>query len=184
MQVKDRNRSARSIATLAIVSLVLQLGFAPSLVLGQGHPNFAFIFVGIIALSIGGRTAVTCGFFAGLLFDLSSTGPVGLCSLLFSLAAYILGIELRDRVSEEPMMTLIPFSVATLCVALCYNISMVAFGASNSLLEALVFRALPTTLLTVLCYLPYLFIVSLAHGGSQRPNTPMKSRNRYTLGNR
>jgi len=183
MQVKDRNRNRRNIGLLALIALVLQLGIAPAITLGQGHPNFMFVFAAVVALSIGGQTGVVTAFVAGLLMDLSSTGPLGLSSLLFCISCYILGMEVRDRIAEEPGMTVIPFAVAALGVSLCYGIAMLLYGASESLLEAIVFRALPSTLLTILGYLPFLFVMGRAGAGPLRGGGG-KHRSRYTLGNR
>ena len=184
MQVNDRNRNRRNIGLLALIALVLQLGIAPAITIGQGHPNFAFVFAAVVALSIGGQTGVLVSFVAGLLVDLSSTGPIGLSALLFSIACYILGMEVRDRIAEEPSMTLIPFAVAALCVSLFYAIAMLLVGESESLLEAIVFRALPSTLLTILGYVPFLLIMGRAGGSGLRGGVTGKHRSRYTLGNR
>lgn len=183
MQVKDRNRNRRNIGLLALIALVLQLGIAPAITWGQGHPNFVFIFAAVVALSIGGQTGVVSAFAAGLVMDLSTTGPVGLYALLFSIACYILGMEVRDRIAEEPSMTLIPFAVAALCVSLFYAIAMLLYGASESFLEAIVFRALPSTVLTILGYLPFLFVMGRGGTSGLRGGTG-KHRSRYTLGNR
>jgi rod shape-determining protein MreD len=184
MQVNDRNRDRRSIGVLAVISLLCQLGIAPAIALGNGHPDFAFVFVAVVAFTIGGETGVLAAFFAGLVFDLSSTGPIGLMALLFPIAAYALGIEVRDRIAEEPVMTIIPFVIAAFCVAVCYNIAMLLYGVTDSFFDALVFRALPTTFLTFIAYLPFLFILGRAHGGIRVGGSSGKHRSRYTLGNR
>ena len=88
MRLTDRNRDVHNIVLLAIVCLVLQLALAPNIALLQGHANFACIFAMLIALSIGGRTGTICGFVAGILYDLSSTSPIGLMALLLTVMSY------------------------------------------------------------------------------------------------
>lgn len=187
MQVKDRNRNRRSIGTLALVSLFCQLGLAPGIALGNGHPNFALVFSGVVALSIGGETGVMSAFFAGLVYDLSSTGPIGLMALFCTIAAFVMGMEVRDRLSEESMLTIIPFSVATLSVCLAYNLAMLLFGQAASFVDAVVFRALPSTPLTIIAYILYVLVIGRSHQGGLRmgvPSTPGRHSSRYTLGNR
>lgn len=184
MQVKDRNKNRRSIGVLALVALFLQLGIAPTISLGGGHPNFAFVFAAVVALSIGGGTGVGSGFAAGLIYDLSTTGPIGLMALMLTVASYILGIEVRDRISEEPMMTLIPFAGGALGVSLVFSLLMLAFGHGVSLFDAVFLRALPSTLLTTIAYLPFLFFMGRSHRpGGLRSGTPGRQ-SRYTIGNR
>ena len=81
MQVADRNREARTTVVLAVACLVLQLALAPNLALGNGRANFALVFAACVALTKGGQRAVISGFVAGLVFDLSTTGPVGLMAV-------------------------------------------------------------------------------------------------------
>jgi len=185
MQVKDRNKNRRSIGTLALVSLFCQLGLAPAIALASGHPNFAFVFAAVVALSIGGGTGVASAFVAGLVYDLSTTGPIGLMALLLTIAAYILGIEVRDRISEEPSMTLIPFSIAAFAVSLLYHLSMFLYGQADSLFGAIFFRTLPTTVLTILAYLPYLYFLGRTRQGGLRMGQGRGAHSsRYTMGNR
>ena len=81
MQVNDRNKNRRSIGLLALVSLLCHLILGPAIGIFGGHPNFALVFAGIVALSIGGNTGVAAGFAAGLAYDLTATSPVGLMAL-------------------------------------------------------------------------------------------------------
>ncbi len=92
MQVADEIKSCAPAALLSpSMCLILQLALAPNISLAQGHINFALIFCALMALKIGGKTGTICGFCAGLLYDLSSTSPVGLMALLLTVMSYILG---------------------------------------------------------------------------------------------
>lgn len=184
MQVKDRNKNRKSIGLLALVGLFCQLGLAPSIALGGGHPNFALLFTAVVALSIGGGTGVAAGFAAGLVYDLSTTGPIGLMALILTITAYVLGIEVHDRISEEPLMTIIPFVGAALSVSLTYSLLALAFGMGESLFDAIFLRALPSALLTTVFYVPFVLILGRTRrGGGVRPGTPGRQ-SRYTIGNR
>ena len=102
MQVKDKRKSRRGVGVLALVCLVCHLALAPNIALGNGHANFALVFAEVVALSVGGPTGVLCGFLGGLVYDLSSTGPIGLMAFLLTAAAYPLGMEVHDRIGEDP----------------------------------------------------------------------------------
>ena len=80
MQVKDSVRSRRDFGLLAVICLVVQIALAPNIALGNGRANMALVFAGLASLMIGGRTGVVCGFVAGLIFDLSTTGPIRGCA--------------------------------------------------------------------------------------------------------
>ena len=99
MQVSDRNKNSRSIITLAVICFILQIALTPQVSFGGGVINFALIFSAAIALKYGGKTGVICGFTAGLIYDLTSTNPLGLMALLLVVSSYILGQEVRDRIS-------------------------------------------------------------------------------------
>lgn len=166
MQVNDRSKNQRSTGVVALICFVCQLALSSYLGMANGHPNFALIFSIVIALSMGGRVAVISGFVAGLVFDLSSTGPVGLMALLLSVSSYILGSEMRDRYSDEVKDTLLPAGGTILAVSVAYNLTMLVVGQSDSLIDALIFRSLPTALLTALCYAPFAVLAGRGHKGS------------------
>lgn len=160
MQVADKNRDARGMALLAVLCAVLQLALAPNLGLGNGRANFALVFSACVALSIGGRRGVLAGFAAGLFFDLSTTGPVGLMAFCLTVSSYVLGLEGRGRMVGDLASSVARFSAASLAVSLAYHLAMLLVGQADSLLDVVVFRTLPTALLTVACFLPFAYYVS------------------------
>lgn len=165
MQVKDKNKNRKSVGVLALVCLLLQLALSPNIALGNGHPNFAFVFAAVCALTIGGRTGVACGFGAGIIYDLTATSPVGLMALLLTCAAYGLGIEARDRIADNPVTTFIPVTIAALCVFSLYHMTMLLVGLSANIIDALLLRTIPSVLLTVLAYVAFALALGRRHGG-------------------
>lgn len=163
MQVADRNRETRSTLVLAVICGVAQLALAPNIGLGNGRANFALIFSACVSLLVGGRRAVLAGFFAGLFFDLSTTGPVGLMAFCLSVSSFVLGLEERNRMSGDFMVTLALFCGASLGVSLVYHLAMLLVGQADSLLDVLVFRTLPTTLLTIVFFVPFAYYFSRMH---------------------
>lgn len=176
MQVADKNRDRRGTLMLAIVCAVCQLALAPNMGIGNGRANFALIFTACVAFNVGGRRGVLAGFFAGLFFDLSTTGPVGLMAGCCAAAAYLMGQEGRNRMAGEFGATVAEFSVATLVVSLIYHFAMLVVGQSSSLLDVFVLRTLPTALLTIIAFLPFAWFYSRSTGGG--PSLSMGGRHR------
>ena len=158
MQVKDANKSRRSMLLLAGVCLLLQLTLAPYVRLGSGYVNFALVFVGVMALSEGGKGAVLAGFFAGLVYDLTSTTPVGLMALLLTAFAYVLGIEDRNRFADGIVSSLTSYGVGSLCVLLAYHLTMLLLGETDSFADLLLLRTVPSFALTFLAFLPFAYL--------------------------
>ncbi len=160
MQVADKNRDVRSIVLLAVLCAVLQLALAPNLGLGNGRANFALIFSACVSLGMGGRRGVLAGFAAGLFFDLSTTGPVGLMAFCLTVSSYLLGTECRNRMAGDFATPVALFSGAALGVSLVYHLAMLLVGQADSLLDVIVFRTLPTALLTIVFFLPFAYYSS------------------------
>lgn len=188
MQIRDTNRNRRDFGTLAIVCLVLQLALAPHIALGNGRANMALVFAGLISLLVGGRVCVVCGFLAGLVFDLSTTGPIGLMAFLLTVSSYVMGIEARNRMADDFPGTMRRFLWMAGAVTLAYHVAMLLVGDASSLLDLVFLRALPTLALTVLAFVPFAYYIchetgnALSLGG--KPSKSARSRgSHYDLGN-
>jgi rod shape-determining protein MreD len=171
MQKKDANRSRYGNIALAALCFVLQLALAPNLSLGSGRLNFAVIFAFCISLLVGGRRGVVYSFFAGLVFDLSTTGPVGLMALLLTVTSYVLGLEERNRFSDGSAACLSSFAISSFAVIFLYHLAMLGMGRDESLFDALLMRTLPSYALTFVAYLffNHHFTKDAAGGVSARP---------------
>ncbi|MEE8704381.1 MAG: rod shape-determining protein MreD [Olsenella sp.] len=171
MQNKDANRSRYGNIALAALCFVLQLALAPNLSLGSGRLNFAVIFAFCISLLVGGRRGVVYSFFAGLVFDLSTTGPVGLMALLLTVTSYVLGLEERNRFSDGSAACLSSFAISSFAVIFLYHLAMLGMGQAESLFDALLMRTLPSYALTFVAYLffNHHFTKDAAGGVSARP---------------
>lgn len=186
MQVKDTNKNKRSIGWLALACLVLQLAVAPNLALGNGRINFALIFSAVVALTIGGRTGVLCGFLAGLVFDLSTTGPVGLMALLLTVSSFQMGMECRNRLAGELGPSMILFVIHAVLVSLFYHLAMLIVGQASSVFDVIVLRTLPTLLLTVLAFVPFAIVYSRGEGSGlsgRQLGSHSKRGSKYNIGN-
>lgn len=167
MQVADRGRDVRGTIVLAVVCAVAQLALAPNIALGNGHPNFALIFSACVALQVGGTRGVVAGCAAGLFFDLSATSPIGLMAFCLSVSSFALGLEQRNRMAGDLASTMGLFCGAALGVSLVYHLAMLLVGQASSIVDAIVFRALPTLLLTVVFFAPFAYYYSRVRVSSQ-----------------
>ena len=160
MQVVDRNREVRTTVVLAVVCLVLQLALAPNLGLGNGRANFGLVLVGSIVLFSSSRHPVLAGFLSGLVFDLCTTGPIGLMAFCLTVAAFALGLEGVGRGAGDLGSAMVRFSVAAAAVSLVYHLAMLLTGATSSFVDAVFLRALPTALLTIVAFVPFAYYLS------------------------
>lgn len=187
MQVKDTNKNRRNTAVLAGVCLVLQLAVAPHILLGNGCANFALVFAGILALSMGGRVGVLAGFGMGLLYDFTATTPIGLMSLLFTVFCYVLGSEKRNRFGDGLVSSLTTFSIGALCVLLSYHMAMLMLGQAEGFYDVLVLRTLPSFALTFIAFLPFAYLqvrsTSKVHGRSKGASSSHRGSQHYDVSN-
>lgn len=177
MRVQDQNRVRHTTVVVAVVCLVCQLAVVPQLGPLSGWANLCLVYAVCMALFRGGTEGVVCGFVAGLVFDLSSTGPVGLMALLLTVAAYLLGSEGRNRLAEDAQVAALQGGVACLAVSVAYALFQLALGQASSLVEALFLRGLPSGVLSFVCLLPFLWALSRPSrqatlGGSGRHGMP------------
>lgn len=165
MQVKDTNRVRRSQWLAALLSLFVHLAIAPNLGIASGRANLMLAFAAYVALGIGGEAGVLAGFLAGLAFDLTTTGPIGLMALELSVASYVLGREMRNRLADDTVGSARAFLFAALGVELVYGLAMLVTGNSSGFLVSIVTRFLPSVLLDCVFFVPYLLVGSRGNRG-------------------
>ncbi len=164
MQVKDSVRNRRDLGILALVCLVLQVAIAPNIALGNGRANMGLVFAGIVSLLVGGRVGVFAGFLAGLVFDLSTTGPIGLMAFLLTGGSFVVGIEARNRMADDFSGSMRIFSAMTLVVSFLYHVTMLLVGQATSVIDVIALRTIPTVILTVVAFAPFAYFLSHATG--------------------
>lgn len=188
MQVKDSVRSRRDFGILAAICLFVQIALAPNIALGNGRANMALVFAGIASLMMGGRTGVICGFVAGFIFDLSTTGPIGLMAFLLTVGSFVTGIESRNRMADDFAGSMTAFARLCCAVTVLYHVAMLLVGDATSLVDVVFLRSVPTIILTMLGFTPFAYVIShetgsaLSLGG--KPSKSARSHgSRYDIGN-
>lgn len=164
MQVIDKNTKKRLTITLSVICVLLQLILAPNIPLFEGRINFMLILSALLAQLVGGRYGTIVGFLAGLFYDFCSTGPLGLMALLLTVSSYVLGMEVRNKLNDDPSVSITQFAIATSAVCVAYALALVMVE-NVSILGAIFIRALPSAIVTVICYLPFVTVLSRNRGG-------------------
>lgn len=165
MQIGNANAMRRTITTLAVVCAVLQLALAPNIGIADGRASFALVFTACMAMLVGGRKGVIGGFCAGLFFDLTTTGPIGLMAFELTIAAYLLGSAGRNRLAEDMSGSVQGYVVAALIVSFVYSLTMILVGQGGSFVDLIFLRTIPTAFLDCIAFLPFAYFLSRGPSG-------------------
>ena len=176
MDLRDSGSSGVGFAVLCVICAFAQLAISPNLNLFGGCANFALILTACVAMSEGGSKAIITGFCAGLFFDLSTVGPMGLMCLELTVLGALVGASGRNRFAESPLALARVYALSAASVELAYQLCSVMVGHSGSLWDALVFRFLPGVFLDLVFFVPFAFFYlrqvtagsSLGFGGKGR----------------
>lgn len=164
MIVHDTGKSKRTAAVLAVVLLVLQLGFAPNIAILGGRANLALVFVGLTCLGGQPAHAPWQGFLAGLAYDLCGSGPIGLMAILLTLTAWVFAASDRPAPTEDATGALMAFVPMALVVGVAYAICLLVLGQAGSFVDAVFLRAIPGAVLDCLSFALASWV--LAHTGA------------------
>lgn len=181
MLVNDTNKRRRTVTILAVICAVLQVGFAPHLVIANGQPNFLLIFAGLVALQTGGSYAVVAGFLAGLFFDLVTTGPIGLMAGLLTVLGLVLGLGERSRLTDEAAGAVRLFAMGAAAVELLYQAGLAVAGQGAGIAEMLFARWLPSTVWDILLFLPFCWVLGHMQTGTPQLGNKRKGKGRKGL---
>jgi rod shape-determining protein MreD len=166
MQVKDRAKSRRWLFILALIGLVVQVMVAPYLTIANGQVNALMVCAFGVALAEGGSRGVVAGFVAGLLYDLLTTGPIGLMALLLTIASFVLGAGNSAQTLGERRSWLMAVAAAA-AVELIYWLVCLAWGGAGVGVLALLAGWVPSVVLDALALALMIFcLVRILGGGS------------------
>lgn len=143
-------------AVAIVIAAVLQAALAPHMAILGVTPNFLLLVVVTLAMVEGSTPGAVAGFFAGLMFDLLGSGPIGPGALVLTAVGYLAG-SLADNVfAESWLMPVSVVLVASLLAELAYGGLLAIVGVESQFL-GIVFRivlpgALYNTVLAILVY--------------------------------
>ena len=160
MDVRDPIRARKALIFVCAVAVTLQLAIAPQVSLFGGRFNFMVVLALVMAPSCDIRSAVLTGFFAGLFFDLTSPVPVGLMSLVLTIACFGLSMSSHGIGGGLSAASLRLAFGSILLVDLAYGLALYFLGVEGSILYALAVHGLASSVLDALAAVPFLMFGS------------------------
>jgi rod shape-determining protein MreD len=133
---------------LFAVSIVLQVTIAPLFSIREVAPDFILITVIAISLQKGKAWGVIAGFLGGVLFDSFGTGMLGLSSLTKTIAAFIAGVFVGERLARS-FGAIAGFLFIVLLIHDTMYFFITSIGTAVTFWTAFFKYALPTTLYTL-----------------------------------
>jgi rod shape-determining protein MreD len=106
-------------AGVLLVAALLQVSVATPLEVASGHPDLVLVLLVAIALLRGPMLGALAGFWAGLIVDAAALQPLGLSSLLLTLAGYWSGRfgEATSRASPHPPLVAVALGTVGVAIA-------------------------------------------------------------------
>ena len=141
-------------AGLLLLGVLVQVSILEWIEVGEGRPDAVLVLVVAVSLLRGPTFGAVAGFGAGLVLDIATFEPLGITSLLLTIAGYWSGRfgEVTTRSSAHP--PLIAVALATAGVAFGSAILHFMLGLTISASEFFLGVLLPTLALNMLLTYP------------------------------
>lgn len=124
----------------------------------------------IWATQIHGSNVILYAALTGLFVDLNANTPLGMAAFAFTVAACFL-VQFETAFAQNPVAELIFVALSIVIEMLVYHLLGSFVGVASSLFDAIILGALPSILLTFICYLPIYaltHVLGRAHMGTHR----------------
>lgn len=142
-------------ALLIVLGLaLLQITLVTPIEVASGHPDVVLVFLVALALLRGPMLGAAAGFWAGLVLDAAAMQPLGVSSLVLTLAGYWAGRFGLATTRSSPHPPLIAVALATLWVAAGSVVVNFLLGQSVPASELFGQVLLPTLALNLLLAYP------------------------------
>lgn len=158
MELRDPVRSTQAVVIAGAIAFVLQVALAPQLSIGDGRFNFLLAYAGAMALSGDTHRAVYVGFASGLLYDLTSTAPIGLMALLMTIGTFLLATTVGTAGSGLSARSIQYIVVYDVLVCVVNGALLMALGLASDVVNALLVRGFLTAALTVLASILFIWV--------------------------
>jgi rod shape-determining protein MreD len=136
--------------TLLFVAAIVQVTIVGGWVIFGGTPDLLLVTLVSLALVRGVMFGATCGFFAGLVVDTAYLQPLGLTSLLLTLAGYWTGRYGETTGRDRGHAPLLSVAVITLLYTCASFVLRYILGEESSARVVFVESLVPTMVLNVL----------------------------------
>lgn len=181
LNVHDSGRSASYDAVLAVIAVLLQFSVGTQVFIFGGSINFMVAIACAYALHADIDRAVIAGFAAGALYDLSAPVPLGLLTLLLTIASFALASMSRGSLGQltgdSGRILLIVIAV----VDTVYAGALFLMGIETSLLTALLGHGVATAGLTFIASALVLWLGHNRAASSGVSSKTLLSRSKKTL---
>jgi rod shape-determining protein MreD len=134
---------------LHCAAIILQLTIIPLFAVRETIPDLILIVVIAGTLKHGRVFGILSGFAAGLLYDSFGTGLLGLSSLAYSAAAYIVGVLANEQLERRVTTILSVFVAAMLCHGILYH-TILLLGTNIGFWTTFISYTIPGTVYTLL----------------------------------
>lgn len=138
------DNTRKVLVILLVICAVLQVMLAPNIAIGGVSPNFMLLPAVCAGIIADARQGCIFGFTSGLIFDLSTTGPLGAMTFILTLVGFLVGVFANDLLSENWLMPVGVLLVASLLTEILHVIISAMFGVAP-FFHSLIFVALPGT---------------------------------------
>jgi rod shape-determining protein MreD len=129
----------------AIICGVLQVMLAPYISIGGVCPNFMILATVCAAFTVGPSRTCVYGFACGVVFDLSTTGPLGAMALVLTVVGYLVSVLAHDALDESVPVALGVLLVSAF-IAELIELVVMCFMGSATFFHSFVATVLPGTL--------------------------------------
>ena len=130
----------------ALIALALQVMLAPVLAIGPAQPNFIAVYCLAAAVARPQSAGPVLPFVMGMAYDLVGGGAVGSLAFLLVLVTVVASRTLGALNNDTLFMPLAILVASLLLIQVLYGALTLALGTGGSLVDALVYRALPCAL--------------------------------------
>lgn len=135
---------------MAVLGMLLQAILANAISIGHATPNFVIAFAIILSALYPTFGSVVLCFAMGLLYNLTTSGPVGAMAMALTLLSYLM-VQLFRRMEAPNFLFALGIVAITIFLAeLFYGLLTAALVSGISVSEALGQRALPCAVYDVL----------------------------------
>lgn len=171
MLVNNQAKVRRQAVILAVVLGLLQVALVPNFGIGSGRADLCLVYVACMCMGGDSQRAPFYGFFAGLFYDLTTTGPIGLMALILTVVGWGLSLAGQTKASEDLGPALAIFAPVAGIVNVVYALVLLAFGLTDGFIAAIFFHALPATILDIISFAIVAFVMSRSGGSGSGINS-------------
>jgi rod shape-determining protein MreD len=152
------------LALFGVLACLAQIVIAPNIRIVTAVPDLVLITVIIQAIRLPQTPATVFGFVLGLLFDLTSSGPFGLMTLILTLLALLVSSLNKGTFTEHWIVEMLLMALAALFGELLYGVISVLINPDLDFIGSLLAIVLPTTLYDAVIGAVILLIIHLLGG--------------------